>query len=87
MLHANGRVWCIEGATKANGFFNCSLAYAELYMVFARVFSQLDMELVDTTAKDVAVERVHLTGYPRLTGGRTNGEAEVKVKVTHKREA
>lgn len=56
-------------------------------MVFARVFSQFDMELVDTTAKDVAVERVHLMGYPRLTGGRTNGEAEVKVKVTHKREA
>lgn len=56
-------------------------------MALARVSRQFEMELVDTTAKDVAVERVHIMGYPRLTAGRTNGEAEVKVKVTHKLEA
>lgn len=45
------------------------------------------MELVDTTAKSVAIEKVHITGYPRLKDGRTNSEAEVKVKVTYKLEA
>lgn len=55
-------------------------------MTLARVFRRFDMELVDTTTKSVAVEKVHITGYPRLKGGRTNSEAEIKVKVTHKLE-
>lgn len=80
-------MWLFEGAAKANECFDYSLAYNELYMTLARVSRQFDMELVDTTAKDLAVERVHIMGYPRLVGGRTNGEGEVKVKVTHKLEA
>lgn len=70
-----------------NGFLGCSLAYAELYMTLARVSRHFDMELVDTTAKDVAIETVYFTGFPKLTSGRTNGEAEVEVKVTRKLEA
>lgn len=70
-----------------NGCLNYSLAYAELYMTLARVSRHFDMELVDTTAKDLAIERIYFTGFPRLTSGRTNGEAEVKVKITRKMEA
>lgn len=80
-------MWWFEGVTKTNACLNCSLAYAELYMTLARVYRRFDMEPVDTTAKNVAIEKVHITGYPRLKGGRTNSEAEVKVKVTHKLEA
>lgn len=65
---------------------NYSLAYAELYMTLTRLCRQFDVELVDATAKSVAIERVHFTGYPRLTSGGTNSDAEVKVKVTHKLE-
>lgn len=53
-------------------------------MTLARVYHRFDMELADTTAKIVAIEKVHITGYPRLKGGRANSEAEVKVKITHK---
>ncbi|KAG6366081.1 hypothetical protein INS49_000257 [Diaporthe citri] len=66
------------------GCLGQNLAYAELYMALSRVHCQFEMELVDTTAKDVAVEMAHMVGYPRLTSGRTDGEAEVKVKVTHR---
>ena len=54
-------------------------------MTLARVFRKFDMELDNTTAKDVAIEKIYFTGYPRLTSGRTNGEGEVKVRMKHKR--
>lgn len=58
-------------------------------MTLARVFRKFDMELDNTTAKDVAIEKIYFTGYPRLTSGRTNGEGEgeVKVRMMHKLEA
>lgn len=56
-------------------------------MTFARVFGKFDMKLDNTTAKDVAIEKIYITGYPRLTSGRTNGEGEVEVKITRKLEA
>ena len=73
--------------TKTNEYIHSSLAYAELYKTLARVFCQFDMELEDTTAKNVAIEKIYFTGYPRLASSRTKGGAEVKVKVTHKLEA
>lgn len=56
-------------------------------MTFARVFGKFDMELDNTTAKDVAIEKIYITGYPRLTSSRKHGAAEVKVKIMRKLEA
>lgn len=76
----------VQGLTKANRLLNYSLAYAELSMTFARVFRKFDMELDNTTTKDISVEKIYMTGYPRFPNGTMNGEAEVKVKIKHKLE-
>ena len=53
-----------------------SLAYAELYLTIAAIVRNFDMELVDSSVKDVIAERAFLLGFTKeYTFG-------VKVKVT-----
>lgn len=51
------------------GYRQClgmNLAYAELYLSVATVFSQFEFELVDTDASDVEMAHAYLVPYPKL---------------------
>ena len=61
-----------------------SLAHAELYLAFVRVVRNYDMDLYNTTVKDVQVHSVLIIGQPEVVKGKGPGQGEVKVKVTKK---
>lgn len=54
-----------------------SLAYAELYLVLAMLVRRYDMELYETTLKNVKFERDFGTPYP------DEGNFNVRVRVTN----
>lgn len=60
------------------------LAHAELYLTFARVLRNYDMELTNTTIEDVQVDRVLIIGQPKVVKERGPGQGEVEVMVTKK---
>ncbi|KAK3325938.1 cytochrome protein [Apodospora peruviana] len=51
------------------------MAYAEMYLVIARIIRRFELELHDTTGDDVEVYHIRLTGYPR------KGLGDIKVRV------
>jgi len=55
-----------------------SLAYAELYLTFAKIVRTFNMEVYDTTPEDLEVHHIRLTGAPK------QGTGEIKVKITEK---
>ncbi|KAJ1712536.1 cytochrome P450 [Aspergillus flavus] len=55
-----------------------NLAYAEIYLTFAKLIRTFNMEIYDTTVDDLTVHHIRLTGAPK------QGTGEVKVKVTEK---
>jgi len=61
-----------------------SLAHAELYLTLARVVCNFDMDLYNTTVKDVQIHTVLIIGQPEIVKGKGPGQGEVKVKVTKK---
>lgn len=61
-----------------------SLAHAELYLTFARVVRNYDMELTNTTIEDVQVDRVLIIGQPKVVKERGPGQGEVEVMITRK---
>lgn len=60
------------------------MAYAELYLIIARIVRSFKMELYDTTMEDIEVYHARIVGYPRKVKGQKQGRGEVKVKVTRK---
>lgn len=58
------------------------MARAELYLTFARVISNFDMELYNTTSADVDIYHVRIVGYPRKVKGQAKGRGEITAKVT-----
>ncbi|KAI0120648.1 cytochrome protein [Xylariales sp. AK1849] len=55
-----------------------TLAYAEMYLTFAKLIGTFKMEIHDTTPDDVKVYHIRLTGAPK------RGRGEVKVKIVEK---
>jgi cytochrome P450 len=59
-----------------------SLAYAEIYLTFARLIRSFEMELANTTIEDITIHRAPLLGQPKIIKGKGEGQGEVKVVVT-----
>jgi hypothetical protein len=64
--------------------YDFSLAYAEIYLTFARLLRSFDMELFNTTMKDIQIHRAYVIGQPKIVKGKGEGQGEVKVLVTAK---
>ncbi|EMD86820.1 hypothetical protein COCC4DRAFT_63008 [Bipolaris maydis ATCC 48331] len=62
------------------------LAHAELYLTFARVIRNFDMDLRNTTADDVSIGSVLIMGQPKTNKNRSPGQGEVEVMITRKLE-
>lgn len=78
------------GGTERNSLANTahlSIAYAELYLIIARIVRSFKMELYDTTMEDIEVYHSRIVGHPRKVKGQNpEGRGEVKVKVIGKTE-
>ena len=61
-----------------------SMAYTELYLTIARIVRSFDMELYETTRKDVEIYHARVVGYPKKVKGQGEGRGETKIKVTRK---
>ncbi len=61
-----------------------SLAYAEIYLTFARLLRGFDMELFNTTIEDTQIHRAYVIGQPKVVKGKGEGQGEVQVLVTAK---
>ncbi|KAK8130693.1 trichodiene oxygenase [Apiospora kogelbergensis] len=61
------------------------LAYAEIYLTFARLLRHFDMDLVNTTMDDIQIHKAFVIGHPRVVKGRGAEQGEVKILVTGKR--
>lgn len=57
-------------------FLLCSMAYAEMYLTVARIVTQFDMSLFETTAQDLEMHHVRVVAYPK------EGLGDVKVRIT-----
>ncbi|KAF7536952.1 hypothetical protein G7054_g4077 [Neopestalotiopsis clavispora] len=55
-----------------------TLAYAEMYLTFAKLIGTFNMEIHDTSPDDIKVHHIRLTGAPE------QGTGEVKVKIIDK---
>lgn len=51
------------------------MAYAEMYLTIARIVTQFDMSLFETTAQDLEIHHARVVGYPK------QGLGEVKVRI------
>jgi hypothetical protein len=60
-----------------------SMAYAEFYMTLARIVLTYDMELYNTTDKDIEIYHASIVGYPKKSSDPDFGQ--IIVKVTGKR--
>lgn len=60
-----------------------SMAYAEFYMTLARIVLTYDMELYNTTEKDIEIYHASIVGYPKKS--RDPDFGQVIVKVTGRR--
>ncbi|POR38211.1 Cytochrome P450 CYP58R1, partial [Tolypocladium paradoxum] len=58
------------------------LSFTEMYLTLARIVSAFDMELYETTVRDVRMEYIRAVGYPRKPKNCINRRGEVMVKVT-----
>lgn len=61
-----------------------SLAYAEIYLTFARLLRSFDMELFNTTMEDIRIHKAYVIGQPKIVKGKGEGQGEVEVLVTTK---
>lgn len=52
-----------------------NMAYAEMYLTIARIVTQFDMSLFETTAQDLEIHHARVVGYPK------HGLGEVKVRI------
>ena len=57
-----------------------------MYLTFARVIRNFDMELSNTTIDDVSIDSVLIIGQPKVDKSRGPGQGEVEVMVTRKLE-
>lgn len=55
-----------------------SLAYAEIFLVIAKLITTYDMELHKTGHEDVEIHHGRLTGFPQ------RGKGKIRVKVTRR---
>ncbi|XP_014550458.1 hypothetical protein COCVIDRAFT_43024 [Bipolaris victoriae FI3] len=62
------------------------LAHAEMYLTFARVIRNFDMELSNTTADDISIERVFIMGQRTTNKNMGPDQGEVEVMITRKLE-
>ncbi|KAF7534875.1 hypothetical protein G7054_g5860 [Neopestalotiopsis clavispora] len=53
-----------------------NMAYAEMYLTVARIVTQFDMSLFETTAQDLEMHHVRVVAYPK------EGLGDVKVRIT-----
>jgi cytochrome P450 len=60
------------------------LAYAEIYLTFARLLRSFDYELYNTTIEDLQIHRAFVIGQPKIVPGKGEGQGEVEVIVTAK---
>ncbi|KAL9619844.1 MAG: hypothetical protein Q9160_005584 [Pyrenula sp. 1 TL-2023] len=60
------------------------LAYAEIYLTFARLLRSFDMDLVNTTLEDIQIHKAYVIGQPKVVKGKGEGQGEVEVVVTAK---
>ncbi|KAF3402712.1 Trichodiene oxygenase [Talaromyces pinophilus] len=60
-----------------------NMAYAEFYMTLARIVLTYDMELYNTTEKDIEIHHASIVGYPKKS--RDPDFGQVVVKVTGRR--
>ncbi|KAL2809601.1 hypothetical protein BDW59DRAFT_168225 [Aspergillus cavernicola] len=60
----------------ASTWTNTCLAYAKLYLGIARVATSLDMELFETTQKDIDVYPTRAFAFPK------EGDGAIKARVT-----
>lgn len=70
----------LESPGPKNRADNCSLAYAQIYLTVAALIRNFDMELVDSSVKNVEIHRDFAMGF---TEDRSFG---VQFKVTKVRE-
>ncbi|EUC27340.1 hypothetical protein COCCADRAFT_41910 [Bipolaris zeicola 26-R-13] len=63
------------------------LAHAEMYLTFARVIRNFDMELENTTANDVSINSVLIMGQSKPDKNGGPGQGEVEVMMIRKLEA
>lgn len=61
-----------------------SLAYAEIYLTFARLLRSFDMKLFNTALEDVQIHKAFVIGQPRISKEKGEGQGEVKVDVISK---
>lgn len=61
-----------------------SLAYAEIYLTFARVLRSFEMDLDNTTIEDIEIHNAFILGQPKIVKGKGEGQGEVKIVVTAK---
>lgn len=61
-----------------------SLAYAEIYLTFARVLRSFEMDLVNTTIEDIQIHKAFVIGQPKIVKGKGDGQGEVKVVISAK---
>lgn len=56
-----------------------SMAYAEFYKTLARIVLTYDMELYNTTDKDIEIYHANVVGYPRKSKDPDFGQVTIKV--------
>lgn len=76
----------VDGMELVIALIVCRLAHAEMYLTFARVIRNFDMELRNMTANDVLINTVLIMGQPKIDKNRIPGQGEVEVIITRKLE-